>query len=256
VDGLICGASPLSKTADPYFLVALGQTAPGQAQILCRRLEIQDTNYPDAPGDAPLFDIAECWSQEYTAAFWLNRPDTCLAAQNVPATMALDPGIVALFGNWAAPEPHPAVSDPRLALLALDGTPLWSHEFGCGRAHGMTVNQFGDIFVTGTADIVNGGPFLICRYGVNQFGQTQARVQHGEGGLGNYASDPEATHVVTPTWNGSRLIVQDHGPESTRFFIYDRNLAMKGSFTVSAAPCAGLRWRGSIASSTWWGEAY
>ena len=162
------------------------------------------------------------------------------------------------MGNWIDGTIHLAVSDPRLCILDPDGVPLWSHEWGYGRASGMVVNQFGDIFATGTADMVSGGPFLLCRYGVNHFGETQARVEHGRDGLGSYSSDPEGTHVAQPCWNGAVLSVMDHGPDQTRVFVYDRHLNFLRSFPISSASAAdgGPRWRGSAKSTTWWGEAY
>lgn len=253
----IVDASPLSKTSDLYLLLGLAQTAEGAAQVHCVKATIDDTGWPASPGSQALLTLAEFWSQEYTAAFWLNRPDTCLAVQATPAVASLTQQIVMLLGNWETPTIHNAVSDPRIVLADLEGKALWSHEFGYGNAHGMIVNQFGDIFVVGTRDIVNDGPFLICRYSTRNLGETERRVEHGAGGLGAYAGDPSETHVVTPMWTGSRLIVQDHGPSATSIYVYDRDLNLIKSFALSStASPGGPRFRGSNKATAWWGESY
>ncbi|MBU2685632.1 MAG: hypothetical protein KKF27_20515 [Gammaproteobacteria bacterium] len=258
ISGKICDVSPYSKSTNLYLLVGRGETSTGDSQIQCVKATITDTSWPESPTDSTLLDLSAVWTQEVAPSWMADRPDTCLKVQNIPAVAGITQGIMALMGNWVSGVTvHPSVSNPRLVYLEVDGTPDSSHIEGYGYAHGMTVNQFGDIYVTGTADIVNGGDYLICKYNVDHLGATYARVLHGDDGLGDYTGDPLATHVITPTWNGSYLVVQDHGTASTRFFVYDKDLRYITNFTVSStAVASGTRWRGSNKAIPWWGENY
>jgi hypothetical protein len=256
--GLVTDLAPFSKTSDIFVLVALGNTSAGDAQILCLKASIDDADWPESPSVKPLLTLAEFWSQEYEAAFWLDRPDTCLAAQPMPS-VAGGPTqrIVAVMGNWVAPGAHRAVDQPRLMVADIEGVGLWSHEFGYGRAHGMIVNQAGEIYVTGTADIVNGGDFLVCKYDVSRLGETLGRVAHGADGLGGYTGDPADTHVITPMWTGANLIVMDEGPTATYAHVYDRDLRfLKRTLVSETASPGGPRFRGSSKATAWWGQLY
>ena len=235
--------------------------ADDESHIKQYTLTLNTTGWPEDPTDDDLITFTDEWAGgiALTHASWLTRPDTCLAVQPTPAIAGLDQWIVALVGNYVTDTECPLISDPRLVLIDFDGVPTWTFEDGYGKATGMCLNQYGEIYVTATQDIMNGGNYLICRYDsrYEDFGETEARVLHGDNGLGDYAEDPDSARVMRPIWDGTYLTVQDHSPTSTYVYVYDRDLNFIRKYELATEdPSDGPRWRVSRFSSPWFGETY
>ncbi|MEN6536710.1 MAG: hypothetical protein ABFD89_23845 [Bryobacteraceae bacterium] len=245
-----------------------------------RMAQMKSYAYPGYEGAAGtgFLNIDKVWERQFTVGNsekWIYTPTVIHTIQTMRNGDPQAP-IVVLFGDpvygtgvdaAAAGTDHMSVEKPKLAVL--DGKPGSFTSPGAVfrtqsddrantdlRARGMVMNQFGEIFVAVNGSLVyDAAPNLIEKYSIHDLDTPMAVVVHGDNGLGSGAAGPEQTYICEPTWDGEFLIVQDHEEARTRMFVYDRDLNYVDSFVLSeSAIDGGLRWRGGMFATQWWGE--
>lgn len=266
VGGTAGNATTLTGTAGTPSGATMTGGTDAESHLMQYKLTINDTDWPEDPTDDDLIAFTDQWDGGIAIdhSGWLTRPDTVLVVQPTPAISGLQNWIVLLMGNFYEDTMTLGVTEPRLVLMDFDGVAQYTHTTFYGKAWGMCLNQYGEIYVTATKEIMGGKDYLICRYdsrftdfAVGEFGELQAYVQHGQDGLGDYTEDPEATRVLCPIWDGERLTVQDHSGTSTYAYVYDRDLNFLHKYEVETDdPSDGKRWLVSRFSTPWFGETY
>jgi hypothetical protein len=199
-------------------------------------------------------EIRSGWDQDWEELFF----DTCLDLQMISVRGRGAGNVVTLLGAWETPVFHKVLSSPVIAILSGPQQSVVLNRSGTGYrestityglevlnshapqttyvAHGMVVNQHGDVYTVGTGDFVNGvANHLICKYNPWNLGVTQTSVSHTSNGLGDYYADPLDTHICNIMVDGAYVMVLDHDPAKTRLFVYDYDLNFVSKATLSTA---------------------
>lgn len=257
-NGLVTHVTSAAQPKFPVAMICKGNTTSTNKHLICMEATIDEKATPSATADT----WAVKWSKEYTTAdwsAWTGRPDTLLDLHPI-LSGTFKNTYVALLGNWETPDVHKRVSDPRLALVTgpghtlslpkvtgvLPGAVVKSHADGAtNKAHGITVDDEGYVYVVGTGDIVsNTTGYLICKYAPWDLSAVLVRVAHEANGLGDYYADPQDTHIMDPIWDGKYLMVFDHDGEKTRIFRYTKALVFVSVQTISETVTSYPRYRG------------
>lgn len=270
---------PIPKSPGIDFIVARGQIDPATEKHLYCLVTLLNLSY-GSPASSD--DFLAIWSKAFTTAdwaTWTDNPDTALAVQVVRCNRsAVNNNIVVALGDWvASPTIHPAVSNPKLALIAGAGQTarkntsmatyvgaggvIQSHVEGAANLHGMVVNQLGEVFVVGNGGLKAANDHLIEKYYAWDLGATEpvAFVDHDDadnGELGHGYASAADTHVYSPIWTGSLLIVMDYSAAATEVVVFDHTLTFVRKFTLSDNQADSRRWIGGKESHPWFSRAH
>lgn len=266
---IICDISPLPQTSELIFLIGKGGTTSGQEQFIIVRQSLDQKLVVTGTSNTVMKLLGvEYLADSYpgttysgavagTTVTWSARPDTILVARSLPG-MAWN--AVLLMGDYvAAPTIHKAITNPRLAVVALlsNGQIALTNTPGSYRAHGMCVDQYGYIYVVGTGGLTGSNTNLIEKYAHWDLSTPVASVAYNSNNLGDGYGTAAATHIMNPVWTGNCLIVEDHDASKTRLFWYDKDLTYITKRTVSTGTvAAGSRIRGGAFASVFQADHY
>lgn len=240
-------ASPLAKTPSPAFHVGLYSSSSHQLKYFRETI-----NQSTGTGTMTLE-----WSKQFTDASWADwavSPNCVLSVQSFPIGAPHAGKLAAVLGTYGTTSlfyndlTNPSdktgtilvATNPKLAIInggsTAEGTVFNSAaEISGGTVYGMCVNQFGEIFLTGSFT----GDTRVLKYGPYDLATAEASLVVGTPTGFCQATLPSDSMCINPIWDGARLIVEDSATTRTRLWVFDRDLTYVDDYQVSTtAPTA------------------